>query len=93
VGKEPSIGERLAQMLDIPLDTTLEWPKLELTANRHLVVENHRGVIEYDPNTVRINTKFGEVKISGSNLSLVSALKDEIVIDGKINQVELVDWR
>jgi sporulation protein YqfC len=91
--KGSKFGERVAGFLEIPLDTVADWPRIVMDANRDVTIQNHRGVIEYDRNTVRLNTKLGEIKISGVNLALVSAVKDEIVIEGKIVRVELTDWR
>ncbi len=91
--KQNPIAHKLARFLDIPLDTVIDWPTVNLSGNRSLIISNHRGVIEYDQNTVRINTRYGEVKISGSGLALISAFKDEIIVEGKINGVELADWR
>lgn len=91
--KEMKLGEQVARFLEIPLDTMGDWPKVEINANRSVTIHNHRGVIEYDQNIVRLNTKLGEIKISGVNLALVTAMKDEIVIEGKIVRAELLDWR
>jgi sporulation protein YqfC len=91
--KEESVGLKLAQLLDIPLDTAADWPRIILNANREVTVQNHRGVIEYDQTTVRINTKLGEMALFGTKLTLISALKDEIVVEGKIERLELIDWR
>jgi YabP family. len=83
----------MADILDIPLDTVIDWPRMTLSGNKNLTVMNHRGIIEYDQSLVRINTRFGELKISGTGLTLISALKDEVIVEGKINQLELIDWR
>lgn len=91
--KEGSLGVKLAQFLEIPMDTAVDWPKIVMNANRNIIIQNHRGVIEYDQTLVRINTKLGEIKISGNNLALLSALKDEIIVEGRIGRVELIDWR
>ncbi|MGE5581587.1 MAG: YabP/YqfC family sporulation protein [Bacillota bacterium] len=91
--KHNPVSQKLAQFLDIPLDTVIDWPQVTLSGNRNLTVINHRGIIEYDQSVVRINTRFGEIKISGSGLALISALKDEIIVEGKIGRIELVDWR
>ena len=87
------IGRKLVEFFDIPLDTVPDWPRVALNANQSLTVENHRGVIEYDQSLIRINTKMGEIRITGAGLTLVSAVKDEIAVAGKIERVELVDWR
>ncbi|HBF37250.1 MAG TPA: sporulation protein YqfC [Firmicutes bacterium] len=91
--KKVPVAHKLADFLDIPLDTVIDWPRMTLSGNKNLTIINHRGVIEYDQTLVRINTRFGELKISGSGLTLVSAVKDEVVVDGKINQLEWIDWR
>lgn len=91
--KKNPLGFKLAEFFEIPLDTVVDWPRVVVGGNRNAVIYNHRGVIEYDQTMVRINTKLGEIKISGSGLALVSALKDEIMVEGKIGQVEWVDWR
>jgi sporulation protein YqfC len=91
--KKSPIGHKLMEFLDIPLDTVADWPRIVLSANRSAIIENHRGVIEYDTRVVRVNTKLGELRIAGENLTLVSAVKDEVIIQGRIEQLDLVDWR
>lgn len=91
--KKSTWGQKIAKLLDIPLDTVIDWPRVTLSANRSLVVQNHHGVIEYDQNIVRINTKLGELEVKGTGLSLVSAVKEEISVEGKITQIRLLDWR
>lgn len=86
-------SHKLADFLDIPLETMIDWPQVILSGNIKAVIHNHRGVIEYDQNTVRINTKLGELKLSGQKLILVAAHQEEIVVEGKITGVDLVDWR
>jgi sporulation protein YqfC len=91
--KHTPIVQKMANFLDIPLDMVIDWPRVTLSGNRNLTILNHRGVIEYDQTLVRVNTRFGELKISGDGLTLISALKDEVIVEGKINKLELIDWR
>ncbi len=91
--KRIPITHKLANLLDIPLDTVIDWPQITFSGNKNLTITNHRGVIEYDQTIVRINTRFGELKISGTGLTIVSAVKDEVILEGKINQLEWIDWR
>lgn len=91
--KRIPITHKLADFLDIPLDTMIDWPRMTISGNKNLSIVNHRGVIEYDQTLVRINTRFGELKISGTGLMIVSAVKEEIIVEGKITQLEWIDWR
>jgi sporulation protein YqfC len=88
-----SAGIKLADLLEIPLDTVIDWPRIILNANRSVTVQNHRGVIEYDQGMARINTKLGELVLYGEKLTLISALPAEVVVAGKVERVELADWR
>ncbi len=91
--KAKQLGQKLAEFLEIPLETAIDWPNLSLSANRHLLLQNHRGVIEYAQDLIRINTKLGEIKITGQKLTIIFAGKDELEIGGVICQIEYIDWR
>lgn len=91
--KQNRLGTKLAEFLELPLDTVVDLPKIVISGNQQLVIENHRGVIEYEPSVVRVGTKLGELRIAGAELILVSVFKEELVITGKIGQIEMVDWR
>jgi sporulation protein YqfC len=91
--KSGSVGVKLANLLDLPLDTVVEWPRIIINANQSVAIQNHRGVIEYDQKMARVNTKLGELVLYGEKLSLISALQAEVVVQGKIERVEFVDWR
>lgn len=89
---EQKWGERLADLLELPRDVVMDLPRMVVTGNKRLVIENHKGVIEYAPNLLRLNTARGEVRIVGDNLVLLSILREEVWIEGKIQQVEFIDW-
>ncbi len=91
--KPSRLGAKLAEFLELPLDTVVELPKMVISGNQQLVIVNHRGVIEYERSVIRVGTKLGELKITGVELALISVLKEELVIAGKIGLIEMVDWR
>lgn len=82
------LGRRLAELLEIPPDIVLDLARLTLVGNLQLVLENHRGIVEYGPNRVRLALAQGELAISGSDLVLVSLSADEVVIEGHISKIE-----
>ncbi len=91
--KQNRLGAKLAEFLELPLDTVADLPKMVVSGNGQLIIENHRGIIEYERSVIRVGTKLGEIKVTGSELALVSAFKEELVIAGKIGLIEMVDWR
>jgi len=52
-----------------------------------VLVENHRGIIVYTSELVRLNTSIGELEISGLELTLKNILPDEIILEGRVNSV------
>lgn len=84
-----SVVERLARVLELPPDVVFNFPKATLIGNVQVLVENHLGLLTYDPRAMRIRTAQGELVITGSGLQIGSILPRELVVDGRILQVEL----
>ncbi|HET7558633.1 MAG TPA: sporulation protein YqfC [Limnochordia bacterium] len=82
---------RLAGRLDLPQDIVLDLPKTTLIGDLQLHVQNHRGVVEYTPRRIRINTAKGELAVLGARLSISSIYGRELVIEGRIAAVEYPD--
>ena len=53
-----------------------------------LLIENHKGILEYQDIYIRIKTNIGTVSISGRDLALNEMRTDEIMIRGKIEGIE-----
>lgn len=81
------IQHSLANMLEIPEDMLLNLPKVTMLGNTHVFIENHRGVIEYTPQKLRIGVAFGEIIITGTDFFLKNIFSDELSLEGKIDSV------
>ncbi|MEW6572502.1 MAG: sporulation protein YqfC [Bacillota bacterium] len=84
------VKRKAAATLELPGEVALDLPKIVITGNIHVLVENHRGIVAYSPDMVRILVQAGEVAVSGGNLVLRSILEDEIIIEGEIHGVAFV---
>ncbi|HOV79709.1 MAG TPA: sporulation protein YqfC [Bacillota bacterium] len=78
------VRKRLSELFEIPGDVMLDLPKITLVGNIQILVENHRGIIEYTPQRVRVCTGDGEVAVGGEDLILRNILPDELMVEGKI---------
>lgn len=85
--------EKLINFFELPSDVLLDLPRLVMSGNEKLVIENHRGLLEYTNEIVRVDTTHGEICITGEDLNLVSIEQEEIWLEGRINRVELSEWR
>lgn len=78
------IQHGLAGMLEIPRDIVFDLPKVTLLGNIQLYIENHRGIIGYAPECVRICVSTGELEVTGQELVIRSITKEEIYLEGII---------
>lgn len=74
----------------LPLDYAAGLPRLELTGLRQLRVEQHRGLLEYGPETVVVRTAGASIRVRGSGLTLEAMTAGELTLSGEIFALELV---
>lgn len=79
-----------AELLEIPPEIALNLPKMVLIGNLRLTVENHQGIIGYQPQEIRIKVSAGFLRIQGEDLSLPAISNDEIIIDGEIHSLTIL---
>jgi sporulation protein YqfC len=89
--KQDEIKKSIAEILELPKDILLDLPKIIMIGSLQIYIENHKGIIEYTSNRVRIHTKSGCIRIIGKDLQIKNIVIDEIVIVGEIHQVEYSD--
>lgn len=78
--------QALAGLLEIPQDIVLDLPRITMLGNQQLLVENHKGIIEYTPALVRIKLNQGEIWIIGTNMVLSNLQSEQILIEGTISE-------
>lgn len=87
--------KRLENILELPQEVYSDIPKLTITGFNELILENYKGILEYEEYFASINTYIGIVNIKGYNLNLEKMTNDDIKITGKIDDIELErieDW-
>ncbi len=91
VEKKEKFKAKIADFLELPSDVILDLPRLVLMGNQRLFLENHRGIVEYTNEVVRIDTPAGEVKITGKRLNILMIAKEEIMLEGELSKLEWVE--
>lgn len=59
------IKNELVNAIDFPKEVLLNLPKVTLIGKNHVTIENHKGIIEYIPERIRVNTTIGVIRILG----------------------------
>ena len=81
--------KRLENILELPQEVYSDIPKLTITGFNELILENYKGILEYEEYFASINTYIGIVNIKGYNINLEKMTNDDIKITGKIDDIEL----
>ncbi len=77
-----NIKASISDVLELPKDVMLNLPKINIVGNNQMYVENHRGIIEYTSQRIRINSTIGIIRILGNSMVIKNIEKNEIVITG-----------
>ena len=82
------IREAITEMLELPKESVLNIPKLTMAGNRDMIIENYKGILEFDSTGIRLGTGMGMIKITGSGLLIKEITSDDIIISGTIHSLE-----
>ncbi len=75
--------------LELPQEVCSNIPKITMIGFDEMVIENFKGILEYEEFFVRINTHIGIVNINGYQLNLENMTNDDIKVTGKIESVDI----
>ena len=77
----------------MPKDVVMGAPVVTALGNFEVCVENYRGITEYTDTLVRVQTKGGQIRLTGKRLKVEYYTNDEMKITGKIECIEFADGR
>ena len=77
-----------SELFELPKEVVLGFPRLTLVGNIQLLVENHRGVISYSDQLIRIGISNGELVIKGREMQIQNLYTEELMIKGVIEGVD-----
>ena len=83
-----SFRNKIAELSELPKDVALGMKVLTVTGKMELCLENNRGIIEYTDSLIRIQTKTGQIRITGQKLKVVYYTNDEMKVTGRILSIE-----
>lgn len=89
---EPKLDLRvkITELLELPKEVALDMPKITMIGNGSLVIENYKGIIEYESNRIRINTGSGVIRLTGVRLVIKEITSENIMVNGDIGSLEFL---
>lgn len=83
----PTYLEALSSRVHLPADILAGAPVITATGRNEVRVENYKGIIEYNGNMIKVQTKLCKVCIEGKQLNILYFTEDEMRITGYIQAI------
>ena len=80
--------KRLENILELPQEVYSDIPKLTITGFNELILENYKGILEYEKEYIRIQAKSCRILVRGKNLNISYYTNEEMKITGIIQSIE-----
>lgn len=80
---------KINEILDMPREINNIDTKITILSFEEVLIENYKGIIEYEEFFIKINIEIGAVNIHGFNLNLEQLTEEDILIKGVINSIDL----
>lgn len=80
---------RINKFLELPKEIDNKIPKITIIDFNEILIENYKGILEYEEFFVKINTHLGDININGFNLELKQLTEEDIVVKGTINSIDI----
>ena len=80
---------RLADGMDLQGETLPGMAVAELAGDQRVLIEGHRGITEYCRERVTVKVPYGWLSINGCGLELRQMSRQQLVVCGRIDGMEL----
>lgn len=81
---------RLGKLLDIPSSAVSGMCQMELSGNREAIVDGCQGIVEYDENTIVLQTDRMNLRFSGRGLQIRVLTHSSAIVEGFITGIEFL---
>lgn len=83
------ISNKINNILEVPRELTDNNPKITIIGFDEMLIENYRGILEYEEFYIKVNTSIGNININGFNLDLQQVTEDDILVKGTIESFDI----
>lgn len=83
------LRQELAEILELPLDVSMDLPRVTIVGDLGLLIQNHRGLIQYSPEKIVIGVGRGQMAIVGKSLEIEEVSREDMIVRGAIGSVQM----
>ncbi|QOR65576.1 sporulation protein YqfC [Cytobacillus suaedae] len=81
----------ITSKMELPQDVMMDLPRITMIGQIHIYIENHRGLLTFSDKELRLLLKQGQLLIKGQSFVIKTILPEEILLEGKIDEVLYID--
>ncbi|MBU8905663.1 sporulation protein YqfC [Desertibacillus haloalkaliphilus] len=81
----------MTESMELPADVLMDLPRITMIGQIHIYIENHRGVLQFSNQELRLLLEQGQLLIKGESFVIKTILPEELLLEGKIDQVIYLD--
>ncbi|MFS0780867.1 sporulation protein YqfC [Bacillus sp. 1P06AnD] len=81
------LKQMISDSINLPNDVMMDLPRITMIGQLHIYIENHRGLIAFSEEEIRLLLKQGQLLIKGQDLVIKAILPEEIMLEGTIQSV------
>ena len=81
--------QKLADGADLSGEPLPGVPIVEIAGECRVLIERHGGVTEYSRERISVKVRYGTVSVCGCGLELTRMTREQLVISGRIDCVQL----
>ncbi|WP_374721695.1 sporulation protein YqfC [Peribacillus tepidiphilus] len=86
-----TLRKLLAKSMDLPNDVMMDLPRITMIGQLHIYIENHRGLLTFSDQEIRLLLKQGQLLVRGQSFIIKTILPEEILLEGKIDSVRFIN--
>ncbi|WP_227934928.1 sporulation protein YqfC [Alkalihalobacillus deserti] len=83
----------MTKQMQLPADVMMDLPRITMIGQLHIYIENHRGVLRFSNQELRLLLKQGQLLIKGDNFVIKTILPEELLLEGRIDQVLFIEGK
>ena len=87
--KNSKISDKINKVLEVPREISDDNPRVTIIGFNEMLIENYKGILEYEEFYIKINTSIRNININGFNLNLEQVTEDDISIKGIIESFDI----
>jgi len=85
-----SIKEKMGEVLEIPKELVMDTGKVTVIGQKQLLLENHKGIVEYEDFRIKVNTREGIIQLEGNGMDIKEITSEDIMVSGDIYSIQFL---